>query len=70
MLDTRSKIIDHYLSGNKLTEILKKLKHEKVVDRMCLVYRTIKRHKETGGITWQGFVLAEYLPQDPYDSGR
>ena len=49
MIDTRSRIITHYLSGNTPTEILKKLKHEKV-NRM-LVYRTIKRSKETGGIT-------------------
>ncbi|KAI6658827.1 MhmaT1 transposase [Oopsacas minuta] len=49
MVDARSKIITHYLSGNRPTEILKKLKHEKV-NRM-LVYRTIKRYKETSGIT-------------------
>ncbi|KAI6653971.1 MhmaT1 transposase [Oopsacas minuta] len=49
MVDARSKIITHYLSGNTPTEILKKLKHEKV-NRM-LVYRTIKRYKETSGIT-------------------
>ena len=39
MVDTRAKIISHYLSGSTPSEILKKLKFDNV-NRM-LVYRTI-----------------------------
>ena len=49
MVDTRAKIISHYLSGSTPTEILTKLKVDKV-NRM-LVYRTIKRYKDTQGMT-------------------
>ena len=49
MVDTRAKIISHYLSGNTPTEILKKLKIKKV-NRM-MVHRTIKRYNDTKAIT-------------------
>ena len=48
VLDVRAKIISYYLSGYKQTEILNKLKVDKV-NRM-LVYRTIKRYNDTKGI--------------------
>ena len=48
VLDLRSKIVSHHLSGCTPTQILKKLKGEKV-NRM-LVYRTIKRYNATKGI--------------------
>ena len=48
VLDVRGKIIPHYLSGCTITEILNKLKVNKV-NRM-LVYRTIKRDNDTKGI--------------------
>ena len=48
MVDVRAKIISHHLSGSSPTEILKKLSTDNV-NRM-LVYRTIKRYRDTGSV--------------------
>ena len=48
VLDVRAKINSYYLSGCKQTEILNKLKVDKV--NIMLVYRTIKRYNDSKGI--------------------